>query len=328
VALSYGDESRFAGSEAGEVRHFSTMVALQAPTIVSPANDAVLATLSPILSWTSVSSATKYEVKVWPNMNNAAYFIDEIVYGTSYTIPSGKLVSGSRYGWTVWAGNSSGWSDAATIVISGMAYSPSFTVQAVTLTPPSLLEPEADYEVWPDLESYKVSFRWASVAGATSYVVWIGSGLTGDNSTKLYSYETSSTSYTISTSILTEGRLYTWAVAACDASSVKWGTDRHFSIVDDTGVSTLYPINYSTISTNPTMMWYPYGGADSYFLALYQGTSVSTATRILFEPVYTTLYTLPGLTLTHGLSYLWCVYATSNGLLIATSAYAYFSVSP
>jgi hypothetical protein len=76
------------------------------------------------------------------------------------------------------------------------------------------------------------------------------------------------------------------------------------------------------------MMWYPYPGANSYFVALYQGTNFSTATKILFEPVYTTQYTLPGYTLTHGLPYFWCIYAASNGLLIATSAYAYFNVSP
>jgi hypothetical protein len=301
---------------------------LSAPVLLSPAPDAVLSTLTPALSWTAVPGATKYEVRIWVAPNGPPYVVDEVLTTTSFLVPSGILSSGVQYGWTVNTGNSFGWSSNATM--PGSTYSPVFTVQApVILTPPSLLQPTEGDPVWPILDDYKVSFSWSSVAGAASYMLWIGSGLSGDESTNLYKQVTSTTSYTFATSALVAGRIYTWAVAAKDGGgNIVWSADRHFSVVDNGGLSLLYPTNYSTIYTNPTMMWLPYSGASSYYIIILQGTTFDSATTVLRQTVSSTQYALPALTLSQGLPYMWVVYAHSGSYTLAVSIFSRFDVSP
>lgn len=310
-------------------KEYPTAAILPAPVLVSPVPDAALSTLTPTLSWTAVPGATKYEVRIWVAPNVKPNLIDEVLTTTSYTVPVGLLSSGVRYGWTVFAGNSMGWSDPLTA--PGSTYSPAFTVQApTTLAPPSLFAPTEGYELWPTLESYQVTFTWSSVPGAVTYELWIGQGLTGDSSTVVYtSPPTAFTSYTVSTFSLAAGRTYTWAVEAKDsAGRFIFSADRHFSIVASSGVSTFYPTNYSTVYSNPTLMWSTFSGATSYHVGLLQGATYGSSTWVLTQTVYYTQYALPDYTLTHGLPYMWIVYAYSGSYLIACSGFMYFSVSP
>jgi serine protease Do len=303
-----------------------------APVLLSPAPDAVISTLTPTLSWGAVSGATRYEVQIWAAPKGPPFLIDNVVAATSYTVPAGVLSSGTTYGWTVCAGNSLGWGDWATM--PGTTYAPEFTVQAPPspplLSPPSLLEPTEGESIFPRLTGGTATFTWSATPGAVSYTLWIGSGLSGDESTNVYRKATSATSYSIATSTLVAGRLYTWAIGTQNsAGNIAWSIDRHFNIVDDGGVVLLSPTNYSTISTNPTMIWTPYSGATDYFLVLCQGTPLASSTPIFQEDVYGMQYTLPSFTLTHGQSYWWYVLAQSGGTyVLAQSANGYFSVSP
>jgi serine protease Do len=210
-----------------------------------------------------------------------------------------------------------------------LEYGSAVVTPSVTLTPPSLIQPKEAYEVWPILDNYQITFTWSPVNGAASYLLWIGSGLSGDDSTKLYGHVTTSTSYTISTNDLLEGKLYTWAVAVMDNNgNYIWSSDNHFSVVSLSGLSTLYPTNYSTISTNPTMTWTPFSGATSYRFVLQQGTTYDSSVQLVNLLVSGTQYTLPAYTLTHGQSYIWIVYALSGSYLIGCSSFQYFTVAP
>jgi serine protease Do len=302
---------------------------LQPPVLIDPANDAVVSTPTPTFSWKAVPGATKYEIQIWAAPSGPPYVADTVVTGTSYTISPGVLASGTRYGWTVYAGNGSDWSTYATI--PGSTYVPAFTVQApaVVLTPPSLLQPTEDLSIFPTSVGHTTTFKWSPASGAVSYTLWIGSGLSGSESTNVYTRATSATSYSIATSTLVAGRLYTWAIGATDSSgNTVWSIDRHLSIVDVFAAMLVYPANYSTISTNPTMIWLPYSDATDYTLFLQEQSTDLSWTQILKEDIYGTQYALPSSTLTQGVSYRWQVAAWSGYFALSVSDYSYFSVSP
>jgi uncharacterized repeat protein (TIGR02543 family) len=111
-----------------------------APHLVSPATEVILSTLTPTLSWTAVPGATKYEVHIWvASATPPPYVVDEVLATTSYTIPSGVLTASVQYAWTVYAGNSLGWS--ASLTAPGSTYVPVFMVQAAFQAPsPGVIE--------------------------------------------------------------------------------------------------------------------------------------------------------------------------------------------
>jgi serine protease Do len=294
------------------------------PTLVSPLNESVLTTTTPTLSWTPVSGADYYAV--WVGTGRIAdeqykIWYQNVTTGTSVIVPAGKLTAGQQYTWEVCAHNSAGfgsWSDAW-----------HFSTAKPTLTAPVLLSPDEKYDVWPSLDNYTISFNWFPVAGASSYTLWIGSGLSGTESTNVYKKVTTGTSLSVSTNILLSGQIYTWAVGVNDgAGNVVWSVDRHFSIVDETEPVLVYPTNYSTIYTNPTMMWFSVTGADSYDFLLYEGNSIVNNTPILRQTVYYAQYTLPAYMFTRGKTYCWYVFAYSGEYLIGWSDVFIFYVAP
>jgi serine protease Do len=310
--------------EWSDAWHFSIAQStlLGVPTLVSPLNESVLTTTTPTLSWTAVSGADYYEVwvgigriaddqyKVWSKL---------VTTGTSVTIPSGILAVGKEYSWSVYAHNASGDGEWANDWY--------FSIAQPQLTAPVLLSPDEKYDVWPSLDNYTISFNWSP--GASSYLLWIGIGTSGAESTNVYEKTTTGTSLSISTSILLSGQIYTWAVEVNDgAGNVVWSVDRHFSIVDETEPVLVYPTNYSTIYTNPTMMWFSVTGADSYDFLLYEGNSIVNNTPILRQTVYYAQYTLPAYMFTRGKTYCWYVFAYSGEYLIGWSDVFIFYVAP
>jgi hypothetical protein len=294
-----------------------------APSLISPADNAVLTTLTPTFSWTSIQGADYYGIAVMKgtvaDTNNIVW--DGVTSSTSITIPTGKLQNGQTYTWLVTAHNSFGFSNNPEIR--------HFSVSYQQLSPPVLLSPEDKKSIVPSLVNYTLSFTWTPVVGASSYVLWIGSGLSGANSTKVYQKVVMGTSLSIPSSVLQSGEIYTWSVGVLDgAGNPVWSNDRHFSIVSLHEPVLLYPDNYATIYTNPEMIWLPMLGADSYELLLYEGTTTSSSTLILSRALYDTKYTLPPYTLTHGETYSWCVGAFSNGYLIGLSDTYVFTVAP
>jgi parallel beta-helix repeat protein len=74
-----------------------------------------------------------YDVRIWVAPSGPPFVVNEVLTATSFVVPSGALSSGVRYGWTVNAGNSDGWSANATM--PGSTYSPAFTVQVAATGP-------------------------------------------------------------------------------------------------------------------------------------------------------------------------------------------------
>jgi len=91
---------------------FSTLAAPVLPgpcSLLTPADGAVVATLTPTLQWTSSANATAYRVIVDDTLTLASPVIDQPGIGsTSFAVPSGVLANDGRYYWRVIASNSSG----------------------------------------------------------------------------------------------------------------------------------------------------------------------------------------------------------------------------
>jgi hypothetical protein len=194
-----------------------------------------------------------------------------------------------------------------------------------SLTAPTLISPDDKVSL---LEK-NLTFSWSPVPGAVKYGFWVGLGLSGEGSTKVYSQIVYGTSFSIPLGTLPTGKIYTWAVCVFDQNNNPvWSVDRHFSVVSINEPILLYPTNYSTIYTNPTMLWLPMPGADHYSFYLYVGKSILNNPPILRENVYDASYQLPAYTLTHGLTYCWWVSARSGDYTIGLSDTYIFTVAP
>jgi hypothetical protein len=283
---------------------------LPAPTLISPANNSVISTTTPILTWTAVSGADYYTVAVMKgsviNPDNLVWWADKS-YSNSISVPSGYLVSGETYTWVVAAHNSSGYgagSDAW-----------HFSIAQAQLTAPALVSPDDEESFIPSLDNYAITFNWLPVPGASSYTLWIGSGLSGAESTNVYKKSTSGTSLTISTSTLPSGQIYTWAVGVTDgAGNVVWSVDRHFSIVKENAISLITPYNGGTTYTG-LLSWTSYVGADEYFVLVadeYNNVVYSNITTI-------TMDVIPSYKLIWGSKYHWMVAAVKGKYSISCS---------
>jgi hypothetical protein len=319
-------------------REYPGAAVLAAPNLISPASNATLATLTPTLSWTAVPGATKYNVKIWVGSTTPPpYLVDEVLTSNSYTVRSGVLSSGVRYGWTVYAGNSLGWSTYMTI--PGSTYAPAFTIQApVELTTPVLTGPTEGFGFYTFHGS--IEFTWSQVAGVDHYELWIGLGISGAESTAVYRQSVYGTTYSLPQSALSRGQVYSWSVRADDyasgANCSSWASDRHFAVTAHGQLDLLSPANYATVFYSPTLYWNSFSGATRYAVYVYRGATLLSGESVVSETTYSTTYTVPGLTLTKGETYCWFIAAWRdeyvNGQLviftIATSALYVLFASP
>jgi len=245
-----------------------------------------------------------------PNPDNAIWAGEP--YSTSITVPSGYLISGETYTWVVTAHNSSGYGAVSDIW--------QFSIAQPQLIAPVLLSPDDEKSVFPSVVNYTLSFNWLPVNGASSYMLWIGSGLSGAESTNVYKKTTTVTSLSISTSILPSGQIYTWAIGAIDSTgNVVWSVDRHFSIVKENTILLLSPYDGQHTSI-PMLTWSSYTGADSYFVIV-----SDTYNNLVYSNITTlTLDVVSVGKLTFGQKYYWMIGANKGKYAIAVSDLGYF----
>jgi outer membrane protein assembly factor BamB/S1-C subfamily serine protease len=287
---------------------------LPAPTLISPANNSVISTTTPMLTWTAVSGADYYIVGI---MKGAIPDPDNLVWGdkpysNSISVPSGYLVSGETYTWVVAAHNSSGYGD-----ISDVWH---FSIAQSQLTAPVLLSPD-DKETWaPSLHNYAITFKWSPVTGASYYILWIGTGLSGVASTNIYKKQTTDTTFTFPTYLLPSGQIYTWAIGAVDSlGNIVGSVDRHFSIIKEKGIRIISPYNEEHTFLG-LLSWASYPEADQYWVFV---------TDVYGNLVYTNITTIssdivPSNKLILGKKYVWSVVAVKNSYCIAMSDFNTF----
>ena len=228
-----------------------------APKLISPSNGAVLTTTTPTLFWDPVQNIDYYIVGIYENTVNSDSLVIAIIVKdeTSYSVPSGKLKPGNKYFWTVLSHNASGYNSPNDLSLW------TFTIsEPQQISSPSLLSPKEGDSI-SDLED-AITFTWSPIQGVDRYILWIGYGLSGSDSSKIYEQTVTSTSATLDISTFIPAQLYTWAVAAIDASgNSKWSLDRHFSVVK-TGQPIITLPTTGSISYG-TFMWSSYPSLES-----------------------------------------------------------------
>jgi hypothetical protein len=196
---------------------FKTPVAVQAPTLASPANASTVSNVTPTLSWNPSAGASTYSLQVSSNSTFSSTVINQTTLaGTSYSISAGVLSQGTTYNWRVSAkdanSNISTWSSVYTFKTP---------VAASTLKAPTLSSPVNKANI-TDLTP---SLTWNGVTGAASYCVQLSTDTTFAT-TIVNKSAITRTSYTIPLGTLSWSTTYYWRVCTTDKSGLNstWST--------------------------------------------------------------------------------------------------------
>jgi pimeloyl-ACP methyl ester carboxylesterase len=177
-----------------------------APTLIAPANGAtVIANVSTLFSWNSVTGATGYDLQFDSDtpINTGS--------ATSFSLVSSAAVT---HIWKVRARNAAGTGAYST--------ARSFTIVAAPTTAPTLIAPASGATV---IANASTQFSWNSVASATGYDLQFDSETPIDRG--------SATSFSLVSSTL---GVHTWRVRAKNASGVgPYSTARSFTVTQSTG---------------------------------------------------------------------------------------------
>jgi hypothetical protein len=132
------------------------------PALVSPSNNSIGISLTPLLDWDNVSGATKYCVQVSNLINFSNLIVNDTTTGVSqFTVPAGRLNNNTVYYWRVSLKNASTW---------GTFSSPwNFKTTLGVIEPPILITPhnnDTGLTNTPLLD-------WSDVGGAVQYRVQV-----------------------------------------------------------------------------------------------------------------------------------------------------------
>lgn len=173
-----------------------------APALISPANNAMNVSLTPVLDWSDVTGADSYQLQV---STSSSFTTNVISIGTltasSYSVPSGVLSSNTQYYWRVTALNEFGF--------SAVAGPWSFTTIPLPPAAPNLVSPingATGTSLTPLLD-------WQDVSGAASYNLQVSTN-SGFSSTVVNQTGISSSQYTVTAGVLQNNVLYYWRVSA------------------------------------------------------------------------------------------------------------------
>jgi hypothetical protein len=260
-----------AGTSSGTWSELSTKVILTLDSsltvpvltqITTPTTD-----LTPTFTWTEITNASKYNIKVY-DFTTKTWIIDEEVTTTSYT-PADELF-GDNYQAIVKAGNDSGswgnWSNKVIFEIDKAVLVPVLTQVA---TPTADLTP---------------TFTWTAATGATKYNLKVY-----DINAKVWviDEEITSTSYTPAQDLF--GDKYQALVRASDGSSwTPWSNKVIFEIDKAVLVPVLTPLPPVITDLTPEFTWTTATGATEYNIKVYDFVAkVWVIDEVVVETSYT-----------------------------------------
>ena len=233
---------------------FTTATAVPAPTLVAPTTGATNISVTPTLSWNSVTGTAGYTVYLGtanpPTVGVSAT-------STSYT-PTTALTAGTTYYWMVASRDPNNSNKEAN--------SPVWSFTAATAMPaPTLVAPATNatnLSVTPTLS-------WSPVTGTAGYTVYLGTA-----NPPTVGVSSTSTSYT--PAALTAATTYYWMVASRDpnngnkeANSAVWSFTTAAAVLAPSLVS---PVAGATnVSVSPTLSWSSVTGTAGY--TVYLGTA-------------------------------------------------------
>ena len=273
---------------------FTTEIELNAPVLVTPANDSTDAPFDNItIAWQSVSGAINYYYEVSDDVS----FNNIVTSGsTSLTFATiNDLYPNTTYYWRVKAEDNngfSGWSDVW-----------HFTTLSVALEQPVLISPDTASVITETAPQ----FLWHSVYGANAYKFQIST----DSLFSFYT-EIETTDTTVGVTGLSNANTYFWRVLAIEGSiESQWSNVWKFTIIDDLNAPTLISPENGAENTELSLVldWSDVNYAESYE---YQYDTDASFSNPLKDTVTESEVTISGLN--ENTLYYWRVRSLSNDL--------------
>lgn len=269
---------------------FSFRTELAAPVLSTPSDASIFASLTPTLTWNTVTGATAYDLQVATDViftNIVESAAGET--GTSYALTT-TLNNYTVYYWRVRATDGS----------ETAGYSAPFTFRTLVTTP--VLSSPADEAV---VQPVNTVFDWDDVTGATSYRLQVA---TDAGFTNIVSNITGigSSGHTLSAA-LDYYTAYYWRVSAFDGAnetvfSSVWSFETEIDAPDLVSPGYLSPGN----SIHPTLVWRTVDGADNYRA---QFSALSDFSVLMYDSVMTDTTLYIDSILANNTLYYWRVYA-------------------
>jgi hypothetical protein len=279
-----------------------------APTLIAPANNAVVTTTTPTFEWSAVAGSVGYDLTVTDTTTGSqvvAYSTPASGNGTgatSYTPPN-SLHEGDAFSWSVsavTAGGQVGESPARIFVV----------LQVPTPVGPSGV-----------VDSSKPTLQWASAPGASGYSVTLDDITSGK--AVVTGLVVTVTSYTPTTA-LNNLDTYDWSVASLSMAKLN-GTpfssppsgSVYFTVNINVAPVPTAPANGSVVTTTtPLLAWSSVPGAVSYDVTVLDDFDDTVATG---RNISSTSWTTPTLSTEFGPEFFWYVSANiqENGSVIS-----------
>jgi hypothetical protein len=194
-----------------------------APSLLNPPNGASGTSCTPTLDWTDSTGATTYTVQVSVSSDFTSTLVNQVVSSSQYTIPSGVLMSFTKYYWRANATNvngTSGWSPTWNFTTGDCG---GVAVPDV----PTLISPtneSSDTSCTPTLD-------WTDSTGATSYTVEVSTE--SSFSSTIVSPTVTVSQYTIPDATLSSYTTYYWRVNASNSAGTSgWSSVWNFTTGD------------------------------------------------------------------------------------------------
>ncbi|MFH0895476.1 MAG: T9SS type A sorting domain-containing protein [Bacteroidota bacterium] len=237
---------------------FTTM---DAPTLVSPANNAVNQNANAFLDWNSVSGITNYDVEIDTNaaFNTSFHEYHSTVSGTDYYYCS-NLHFGQKYYWRArarHATDTSSWTSTWAFRV----------MNNVTLVSPANNAVNQNANAFLD---------WNSVTGITNYDVELDTSAAFNTSFHEYNSTVSGTDYRYCSN-LRFGQKYYWRARARHATdTTAWSATWAFRVMD--GVTLSSPTNNATnLNANAFLDWNSVTGITNYDVELDTSAAFNTS---------------------------------------------------
>ncbi len=282
------------------IRAYGTSDPLQlaAPTLTFPQNNATNVSLTTLLDWNDVQTATGYDLQLAANSNfeNPIINVNNLT-SSQYSVPSGLLQNNNIYYWRVRSKRNAELSPWSTAQFSTLS----------NITPPVLIMPgnlAENVSVTP-------TFMWSSVAGAENYDFQLSTSPTFETII-LFANNLISTQFTINGTTLNFETTYYWRVKAKgNGLTSNWSNAEFKTGSSISPPQIVYPNNQQDVPLFLTLDWTDVNGAVCYDVQVSTNQSFSTIT-INVQDCQTSQYYINSGILNANTTYYWRVRAKNN----------------
>ena len=204
--------------------------------------------------WSPSSVATNYWLAVFKE--DGSIVINKSLGNVTSTTEGGFPNNGTKYVWTVAAGNTAGWSAASWKHFTNGTLSPP--------PPPNIMYPTDGAVV----NGTSITFQWSASSGATNY--WLA--VFKDDGSPVINKSLGNVTSTTEGGFPNNGTKYVWTVAAGNTAGWSIGGWKHFTngtLSPPPPPIMMYPTDGAmTSGTSVTFQWLPSSGATNYWLAV------------------------------------------------------------